>query len=189
MLMWRDSAADWDEDWGVTLVRWEGGGTDLSSPPSFQHQPPPPLSLADTDHPPWLLVFSAEEHNDKINTGLSGENCLGKKSFWNRAEYLIGKLQCNRVASIWYSWRHPLIHELNLDFPVDFLKSFSLDFPKFLSWKFITKDLSRSNLSSKVNSPQERFLQCHHSRVENIKYKVGTRIVTRNRIITFHHDH
>ena len=147
MLMLGDSAADWDEDRGVTLVRREEVGPTSSSPggpPSSHYSPPPPPpSLADTDHPCWLRMSSVEEHNDKINTWLSGQNCLGKKSFWNRAEYLIGKLQCNRVASIWYSWRHPLIHELNLDFPVDFLKSFSLDFPKFSCWKFITKDWSQ----------------------------------------------
>ena len=100
-----DSAADWDEDRGVTLVRWEVGPTSTSSPdpPSslLPPPPPPPPSLADTDHPCWLLVISVEEHNDRINTWLTGHNCLGKKSLWNFAKYFnsnLLKLQCSSVA-------------------------------------------------------------------------------------------
>ena len=141
MLMLGDSAADWDEDRGVTLVRREEVGPTSSSPGGPPSSLLPPLPATSTSLPgrygssllASCVFCGGTQRQDKhlaVWTKLPWKEIILEVS--RIINYNLFKLHCSGVASIWYSPRHSLIHELNLDFPVDFLKSFSLDFPKFL---------------------------------------------------------
>ena len=164
MLMLGDSAADWDEDRGVTLVRWEEV---RPGPPSHQSPPPSPSSRADTDHPGWLLVTSVQEHSDKTNTGLSGQHCLGKKSLWKKKKNIIILIFLSCTVVAWHLFDIPS----GVPWSMNWISTFQWISWKVSLWIFLNiwvgsssqKTDRRSNLSSKVNSPREEFPRSHHS--------------------------